>query len=456
MAEIIEMPKLSDTMTTGTLINWLVKEGDAVSSGTMLAEVETDKATMEVENFEDGFVLKLYAKAGESVAVGDPICAVGEEGEEAPEVGKKPTKDASDDDTSGKDDKAKDKGTEEKGSKDSGKDAAKEGADESSDEAESDESKEEAESSSETPSTGEDRIRSSPLARKMAQEKGLDLTRIQGSGPGGRVLRADVETAEKAGTAKKGSSPKPAAAAPAGVPIEPLKDLEIPITNMRAAIARTLVASKTEAPHFYLQSEVDGAPLAQLRKMLNDRLADLPPEQGGIKFTVNDLILKAAAEAVRRVPAINRSWRGDKIVQFGSVHLAFGVAIDDGLLTPVIRDAQAKGLRQISAEAKDLIGKARNKKLKPDEMQGSTLTVTNLGMFGITDFYGIINPSNAAILSIGATVKTPVVDDKGNITVGYRMKVGLSGDHRVIDGAIGAQYLAALREILEAPSLMLV
>lgn len=189
---------------------------------------------------------------------------------------------------------------------------------------------------------------------------------------------------------------------------------------------------------------------------MNDRLADLPREQGGIKFTINDLILKAAAEAVRRVPAINRSWKGDKIVQYGNVQLAFGVAVDDGLLTPVIRDAESKSLRQISAEARDLIGKARNRKLKPDEMSGSTLTVTNLGMFGISDFYGIINPPNAAILSVGATVKTPVVNEKNEIVIGHRMKIGLSGDHRVIDGAVGAQYLAALKEIVETPALMLV
>ena len=247
-----------------------------------------------------------------------------------------------------------------------------------------------------------------------------------------------------------------AGSAPAAAPVATLEALDIPVTNMRKSIGKALVGSKTQAPHFYLQIEVDGAPLAKLRAELNGKLADLPPEHGGTKFSVNDLTLKAAAEAVRRVPAINRSWEGDTIKQHPNVHLAFGVAIDDGLVTPVIRDAETKGLREIGAEAKVLIKKARGKKLTPNEMSGSTLTVTNLGMFGISDFYGIINPNNAAILSIGATLKKPVVNENDEIVVGQVMKIGLSGDHRTIDGAVGAQYLQALKEILEAPATMLV
>lgn len=453
MAEIIEMPKLSDTMTTGTLVNWLVKEGDSVSAGTMLAEVETDKATMEVENFEDGVVLKLYAKEGDSVAIGEPICAIGEKGESAPDVGSGKSAEAApakaekkEEPKKADDAKAKEtpKAEEKKADEETPAKAEAKKETSSGEEKKADDSAEEAE---------DKRVRISPLARKLAEEKGLDIAAIKGTGPGGRIVKDDVLAAEKA--PKPAPAKESATAAPVAA-VDMLEEKTLPVTNMRAAIARALVSSKTEAPHFYLQTEVDGAPIAALRKALNDRLADLPPEQGGVKFTVNDLILKASAEAVRRVPAINRSWKGDKIVQHGSVHLAFGVAVDDGLLTPVIRDAQSKSLRTIGSEAKELIKKARGKKLKPDEMSNSTLTVTNLGMFGITDFYGIINPPNAAILSVGATVKTPVVDDKGQITVGYRMKVGLSGDHRVIDGAVGAQYLAALREILETPALMLV
>lgn len=438
MAEIIEMPKLSDTMTTGTLISWLKKEGDAVAAGDMIAEVETDKATMEVECFEDGVVLKHYVAEGQSVAIGSPICAIGEAGEDAP---------AAEAETAPPPAEAKEEPAKEEPAKEEPAAAPEPEAPAAAPEGNVD---------------GAGRVKASPLARKIAKELGVDLSAVKGTGPGGRITREDVENAKKAGP----SASAPAPSAPSAAPVAPaapaapapalLEEKEIPVTNMRAAIARALVGSKTQAPHFYLQTEVDGAPLNELRQALNAKLADLAPEQGGIKFTVNDLILRAAAEAVRRVPAINRSWQGETIKQHGSVHLAFGVAIDDGLITPVIRDAHAKSLRQIALEAKALIGKARGKKLKPDEMSGSTLTVTNLGMFGITDFYGIINPPNAAILSVGATVRTPVVDDDGKITVGYRMKVGLSGDHRVIDGAVGAQYLAALREILETPATMLV
>ena len=295
------------------------------------------------------------------------------------------------------------------------------------------------------------RIKASPLAKKIAAEKGIDLTAIQGSGPGGRILKKDVLNTNPVSV-----TPAAVASVPAAAPAATLEELVIPVSNMRKSIGKALVASKTQAPHFYLQIEVDGAPLAKLRAELNGKLAGLPPEQGGAKFSVNDLTLKAAAEAVRRVPAINRSWEGDTIKQHANVHLAFGVAIDDGLVTPVIRAAETKGLREIGAEAKALIKKARGKKLTPTEMSGSTLTVTNLGMFGISDFYGIINPNNAAILSIGATIKKPVVNEHDEIVVGQVMKIGLSGDHRTIDGAVGAQYLQALKEILEAPAMMLV
>ncbi len=468
MATIIDMPKLSDTMTVGTLVKWLKKEGDAVENGDMIAEVETDKATMEVEAFDDGVILKRYISEGDQVEVGGAIAAIGEKGEAAPEVGGKSDSDKSDE------------------KKDDAKEEKSEDTDKSDDE-DSKKSKQEAKedtsrtSAANTPkldvksaveaagasSNLEDsgpapRVKASPLAKSIALEKGIPLAGIQGSGPGGRIVKADVLAAAERGhtapAAPAGASGTAApAAAAAKAPAEVLEEKEYPVSNMRAAIGRTLVASKTQAPHFYLQMEVDGAPLAALREQLNAQLAALPVEHGGgVKFSVNDLTLKAAAEAVRRVPAINRSWKEKSIIQHGTVHLAFGVAIDDGLLTPVIRSAETKSLRQISAEAKDLIKKARGKKLKPDEMSGSTLTVTNLGMFGISDFYGIINPPNAAILSIGATVKTPIVDENDQIVIGQRMKIGLSGDHRVIDGAVGAQYLAALKQIIETPSIMLV
>ena len=419
MATLIDMPKLSDTMTVGTLVRWLKNEGDAVANGDMIAEVETDKATMEVECFDDGVLIKQYCGEGAEVAVGDPIAAVGEAGEEAPA------------------------GTSSAPAPAETAPAAPEpvavapvapvapAAPAPAPVAEA--------PAAPVSSTGT-RIKASPLAKKIAAEKGLDLSTLQGSGPGGRILKEDVLNAKPGAVATDTTSSAPAAA-----PAATLEALDIPVTNMRKSIGKALVGSKTQAPHFYLQIEVDGAPLAKLRAELNGKLADLPPEHGGTKFSVNDLTLKAAAEAVRGVPAINRSWEGDTIKQHPNVHLAFGVAIDDGLVTPVIRVAETKGLREIGAEAKFLIKKARGKKLTPNEMSGSTLTVTNLGMFGISDFYGIINPNNAAILSIGATLKKPVVNENDEIVVGQVMKIGLSGDHRTIDGAVGAQYLQALK-----------
>jgi pyruvate dehydrogenase E2 component (dihydrolipoamide acetyltransferase) len=455
MAEIIEMPKLSDTMTTGTLIKWLKQEGDTVAAGDMIAEVETDKATMEVENFEDGVLLKHYVNEGDAVAIGSPICAVGEEGESAPEIeaeaapATEPDKDEDDEEESdGKADQDGGPAQDDADQKGSGKDQPKDPGGEK-DQPKPKQAESPAQPSRELADAGDGRIKASPLARKVAAELGVELRRVKGTGPGGRIVRADVEEAAR--------NPRPAAMADAGPSflLGQLEDKADKVTNMRAAIARALVKSKTEAPHFYLQSEVDAAPLARMRADLNSFLAGLDADQGGIKFTVNDLILKAAALAVLKVPAINRSWQGDTIRQAGAVHLAFGVAVEDGLVTPVIRDAHAKSLRQIANEARGLIGKARERKLKPDDMSGSTLTVTNLGMFGISDFYGIINPGNAAILSVGATVRKPVVNEHDQIVVGQRMKVGLSGDHRVIDGAVGAQYLDALRGILEKPSILL-
>jgi pyruvate dehydrogenase E2 component (dihydrolipoamide acetyltransferase) len=427
MATLIDMPKLSDTMTVGTLVKWLKNEGDAVASGDMIAEVETDKATMEVECFDDGVLIKQYCGVGDEVPVGGAIAAIGEKGEEAPTVDSAPAAEAP-------------------------KEAAP-----AAPEPKVAEPAPAAPAAEPTPapaaptaSTG-DRIKASPLAKKIAADKGIDLSTIQGSGPGGRIVKEDVENAKPgAAPAAQPASPEPVERAAT------LEALDLPVSNMRKSIAKALVASKTQAPHFYLQIEVNGAPLAKLRAELNAKLADLPKEHGGTKFTVNDLTLKAAAEAVRRVPAINRSWEGDTIKQHANVHLAFGVAIDDGLVTPVIRAAETKGLREIGAEAKVLIKKARDKKLTPNEMSGSTLTVTNLGMFGISDFYGIINPNNAAILSIGATIKKPVVNENDEIVIGQVMKIGLSGDHRTIDGAVGAQYLQALKEILETPTVMLV
>lgn len=421
MATIIDMPKLSDTMTVGTVASWLKNEGDSIESGDIIAEIETDKATMELEAFDEGILLKQIAAVGAQVPVGSPIAAIGEAGEtfEAPSP-------------------------QESTEPETAKEAPSETGDDST------ETEPESEPESETPAipeaqSSERRVKASPLAKKLAEQKGIDLESITGSGPNGRIVKKDVLAASP-------SSTGPAATASAGI----AKAEDLPVSKMRAIIAQRLLESKNTAPHFYLESEVDVGALLDLRKQLNAELSELAPEQGGVKFSVNDFILKAATEALRRIPAMNRSWNETTIRQHSSVNISFGVAIDDGLLTPVIFNADAKGLKAIALEAKQLIGKARSKKLSPNEMSGSTFTVTNLGMFGVSGFYGIINTPNAGILSVGATVARPVVDANGEIAIGQIMRIGLSCDHRVVDGVVGAQFLQALKSILETPALILV
>jgi pyruvate dehydrogenase E2 component (dihydrolipoamide acetyltransferase) len=432
MAEIIEMPKLSDTMTVGTLVKWLKKEGDKVKSGDILCEVETDKATMEVENFANGVILKHYVPAGGQIPVGAPMCAVGQPGEKAPDAAPA---------VAAKAPAAPKEAVPAKPAEPPPPAPAPVASPAS------------VAPSSEPVSAPGTRIKASPLAKKVAAETGVSLAGLTGSGPGGRIRRVDVLAAASKPPAPASASGATTTFAASGGPLG--QDEKTPVSNMRAAIARHLLKSKTEIPHFYLELEIDAGPLTDMREGLNVALADVPPEKGGGKFTVNDFILKASIEALRRVPAVNASWMGDHIQRHGRVHLAFGVALEDGLVTPVIKNADSKSIRQISVEARELAAKARGKKIKPDEMTGSTLTVTNLGMFGITGFFGIINPPNAAILSVGATVKKPVVDAHNQIVIGRRMSIGLAGDHRVIDGAVAAQYLQALRTLLETPALLL-
>lgn len=419
-------------MTEGTLANWLKNEGDTITSGDIIAEIETDKATMELEAFDEGILLKQIIAAGDSVMVGEPIAAIGEAGEEIdiPSPVKPAAKPA--------------------------------------EEAPAPKAEVPAESApaapvapTPTPIAAEPSsglIKASPLAKKLALEIGIEIASIRGTGPNGRIVKKDVLEAQKSGPSQPvATTPTASASVPATIiPGQRIAaDEDIPVSKMRTVIAQRLTESKTTAPHFYLEIEMDSGPLLELRANLNKELAELPPEQGGIKLTVNDFILKASVEAIRRVPAMNRSWAGTTIKQHGAVNLAFGVAIDDGLLTPVVRDAESKSLKQIAIEAKSLIGKARNKKLSPNEMSGSTFTVTNLGMFGISSFYGIINTPNAGILSVGATIERPVVKN-GQIVPGKVMKIGLSCDHRTVDGAVGAMFLAELKKIIETPSLILI
>jgi len=450
MATIIEMPKLSDTMSVGTLVTWLKKEGDKVSSGDKIAEIETDKATMEMEVFEDGVLLKQIVAVGEQVAVGAPICAIGKPGEKVDVPAK----------SAATPPPAANLKSEISDSKSSPAPAPAPVPAATS-------ATRPAPIAAPAPAAADpgDRQKISPLARKVAAELGVDATGVSGTGPGGRIVRADIEAAAarppaanlKSQISDSKSSPagKPAKAAPSAPPFVGTSEAavqdekSVPASNMRKTIATRLVESKVTVPHFYLEIEVDVGPLLALRTQVNEAFGE------SAKLSVNDFILKACAHALRRVPGVNSSWMGTAIQQHGAAHISFAVAIEDGLITPVIFNAHAKSVFQISQEAKALGAKAKAKKLQPNEFSGGTFCVSNLGMFGIQRFQAIINPPNGAILAVGTTVKKPVVNDKDEIVIGQRMALTLSCDHRVVDGALGAQFLSALKDILEKPLLVL-
>ena len=423
------MPKLSDTMTVGTLVKWLKKEGDVIKTGDMLAEVETDKATMELESYFDGTLLKIFSPAGAQLPIGAALCAIGKPGEkvEAPAPKAAPTVAVAAPVVSAPAPAAVAVLAPAPAPKPAAPAA---------------------------PAAPAGRVKISPLARKLAEEKRIDFTRVKGTGPGGRIVRADILAAEK--------NPPPAAAKPARADAAPAwgyrsvldkspvqAESFAPASNMRATIARRLLEAKTTIPHFYLDIEVDAAPLLALREQLNAGLA-----KDGVKLSVNDFVLKAAAAALRATPGVNTSWTGTGIQSHSAIHVSFAVAIEDGLITPVIRDTDGKTLFQISAEAKSLGGRAKDKKLQPAEFTGGTFCVSNLGMAGVDRFCAIINPPNAAILAVGATVKKPVVKDD-EIVIGQRMTLTLSCDHRVVDGLLGAKFLNAVKAHLESPSLLL-
>ncbi|MCS6275585.1 MAG: 2-oxo acid dehydrogenase subunit E2, partial [Opitutus sp.] len=299
-----------------------------------------------------------------------------------------------------------------------------------------------------------DRVKISPLAKKLAAELGVDASTVQGSGPSGRIVRADIEAAAKAGSAGKSQSANPKSqigtvgSVGAKGPIQ--VERTVAVSTMRGVIAKRLVESKTTIPHFYLEIEIDAEPLLALREQLNKGLAD-----AGVKLSVNDFILKGSAEALRRVPDVNAAWEGTQIRYLAAAHVSFAVALPDGLITPVVKDAHDKSIFQVSSEAKSLGKLAKDKKLKPDQFTGGTFCVSNLGMMGIPKFFPIINPPNAAILGVGTTVTKPVVKN-GQIVIGQTLTLTLSADHRVVDGAVGAQFLAALKSVLESPALLLV
>jgi pyruvate dehydrogenase E2 component (dihydrolipoamide acetyltransferase) len=441
MADIIEMPKLSDTMTVGTLVKWLKKEGDAVKSGDMLAEVETDKATMELESFFTGTLIKIFAPAGSQVAIGAGLCAIGKPGEtvEAPAA-------------------PAPKGDAPKAAVPAAPTPAP--APVAPPPAPAAPAPVAAPAPSLPPpasGAGAERLRISPLARKIAAQQNVDVSRVSGTGPHGRIVKADVLAAAANPSLLKSAAPASAGKAGAaftggGVankgPVQ--EERLIPVSNMRGVIAKRMVESTTTIPYVYLDIEIDAEPLLALRQQLNTGL-----EKEGVKLSVNDFVLKASADALRRVPTVNCSWEGTHIRANGAAHVAFAVALEDGLITPVVRDAHLKSVFQISTEVKALGRKAKEKKLAPADYTGGTFCVSNLGMMGIPKFTAIINPPNSAILAVGTTVTKPVVKN-GQIVVGQTMTMTLSCDHRVFDGAVGAQYLGALKELLEKPALLLV
>jgi pyruvate dehydrogenase E2 component (dihydrolipoamide acetyltransferase) len=426
----ITMPKLSDTMTEGTLLRWRKKKGDKVEVGDILAEVETDKATMEMEAFEEGALADIYVPEGGKVVVGAAIALVLGEGEKA---GDKPKASTPAPSTS---------------TPELATPAARPSV--SSGRPLTPRARAAALRSGGGGAGGNVnagvRVKSTPLARKIADARGVRLDALKGTGPGGRIIAFDVESAPVGGSAPAAGGSSPVAAI-LPTPIAGMPEARVPLSGMRRVIAERLLASKTQIPHFYLTIEVNAAPMMAFRK-------EYIAASGG-KITFNDIALSAVARAAMQKPKVNAAFAGDAIIEYGSVNLSVAIAVDDGLVTPVIRDAQKLSLKEISAAVKDLALRARDKKLKPDEYAGGTITVSNLGSYGIEQFCAIVNPPQAAILAVGAIVKKPVVNERDEIEIGHRMSITLSGDHRVVDGAVAAEYMSAMRKLLESPALLL-
>ncbi len=448
-------------MTEGTLVAWKKKKGDKVSAGDVIAEIETDKATMEWESPEDGTLTEIYVEEGGKVDVGQRIAFIGEEGEAAPKEEKKaPEKKEKKEEPPEKEAKKPEKPKKEQAQTEkaaSTKAEEKETAPPQKDveagvspASESREKRAEPERPARPPlQESEARVKASPVARRIAAELGVDLGSVKGTGPEGRVTETDVRAGAKAvaAVADRGQTQPPRPAAP-----KPGPGSRIQLSGMRKGIAERLVQSKAPVPHFYLNIDIDAGPLMEARAELKSGGEDSDTS----KITVNDFVLKAAVMAAVKVPKVNASFDIDAIVQYADVDLGIAVAIEDGLLTPVIRAAQDKSLREISELAKDLANRARNKRMKPEEFQGGSFTVSNLGGMGIDSFSAIINPPQGFILALGKINKMPVIDNCDQVIIGHRMSIWMSCDHRVIDGALGAVYLKELRHLLENPALLLV
>jgi len=423
MATKVHMEALSPTMEEGRLVKWTKKEGDAVKSGETLAEVETDKAVMELVARADGQLLKIEVKEGTTVPVGNVVAWIGKAGEKVDGAGAG----------------SQTAGT---GSQESGAGAAKPAPAAAPARAPA------PAAAAPTPApvaaqADPTRVKASPLARRIAKESGVDLKLVQGSGPGGRVVKRDVEGG--AAQTRVGSTPAPSSRLPTpGVPYE-----DVPLTQIRRTIAKRLAASLGPVPHFFLTTEIDMERAAEAREALNKQLG----EEGG-KISFNDIIIKAVALALVQHRACNAWFQDDHIRYWNEVHIGMAVAIDDGLITPVIRNADVKSLRQIGGEARELAGRARNRRLKPEEYTGSTFSISNLGMFDIEHFTAVINPPEAGIIAVGS-ITPQAVPDGDRIVSRRRMRVTMSCDHRVIDGATGAKFLQTLKQMLENPLAML-
>ncbi|WP_417603720.1 pyruvate dehydrogenase complex dihydrolipoamide acetyltransferase [Owenweeksia hongkongensis] len=417
MAEVVTMPRLSDTMEEGTVAKWHKKVGDKVSEGDLLAEIETDKATMDFESFQEGVLLHIGIEEGSTAPVDSILAILGEKGEDISDIleGKSSSE-------SEKDEKEESKEEKEEGKDEDKKEDKSEKKEESSSESKSKEST--------SDSSNDDRIKASPLAKKMAKDKGIDLRSVKGTGEGGRIVKQDIDNYKE--------SAAPAAQTELGK--ESYED--VPVSQMRKVIAKRLAESKFTAPHFYLTLDIDMDAAMEARKSIN-----LISET---KISFNDLVVKAVAASLKKHPAVNSSWMGDKIRVNHHVHIGVAVAVEDGLLVPVIRHADQKGLATINGEVKALAEKAKNKKLQPAEWEGNTFTISNLGMFGIEEFTAIVNPPDSCILAVGGIKQVPVVKN-GAVVSGNVMKVTLSCDHRVVDGATGAGFLQTFKGLLENP-----
>jgi len=425
MAEVIRMPRMSDTMEEGVIVGWLKKVGDTLEPGDVLAEVETDKATMELESFQEGVLLYIGVEEG-PVPVNGILAVIGEEGEDY-----KAALDAAGNETTS---------TESKEATSEDKEVSTTAAPAVAEQA--------------AATNNNSRVKASPLAKKIAQDSGLDLATINGSGDNGRIVKKDVEAYLNQPTAQTAPAAKPASEEAKGPAVAPFAfggngqaAEEVPVSQMRKVIARRLGESKFSAPHFYLTIEVEMSKAMATRKQLN--------EIAPTRISYNDLVVKSCAVALRQHPAINSSWLGDKIRINKEINVGVAVAVPDGLLVPVIRHADMKSLSQINVEVKELAGKAKEKRLQPDQMQGNTFTISNLGMFDIDEFTAIINPPDACIMAVGSIAEKPIVKD-GELAVGNIMKLTLSCDHRVVDGASGARFLQTVKSMLEDPIRLLV